>query len=427
MAEIFKLFQVKLDKGITSESTVQRMVIPQLLGLSIINATGTTAHRTSEVASVWASALQAAPAVTNKLFPTGQDNSQQIPLNGVMAPNNTVAGLLGQTLNFTLADVPAFLAFASHGRFSQGTFPSVPSFDAPANLDIGMNTFIVSRLMGSSGIYAKPGDISDSFSADQCSSINGTLCRTSSNGKLFYWSPTTHRQYELGSTKGNSVPALPELMDRIETQGYADSQLLVDGSYNCTAAGNAGAAIANLGKDALMSRDIESPHSSSTANAVPRSNDPDTELHSLLVSLGSASTPKPSSTTHSSSATASEFKTITPGSLYPTEISCRAAFDSAFYCQSLGGQFNNVYRYGTFRDCREQWKQFWFCVRTNRGFLGDREREGRVREHYKLRELKYRVGPSSEDVWKLRARMVEGAFDGDLEEDERKEREQTDS
>ena len=63
-------------------------------------------------------------------------------------------------------------------------------------------------------------------------------------------------------------------------------------------------------------------------------------------------------------------------------------------------------------------------MKTNRGFLGDEEREKRVRQHYKLREMKYRVGPSSEDVWKPRTRMVEGAFERSLEEDERMEREQ---
>lgn len=62
-------------------------------------------------------------------------------------------------------------------------------------------------------------------------------------------------------------------------------------------------------------------------------------------------------------------------------------------------------------------------MRTNRGFLGDKERGSRIQDHYKLREMKYRVGTSSEDVWKPRTRMVESAFDGDLEADERAEKE----
>jgi hypothetical protein len=37
---------------------------------------------------------------------------------------------------------------------------------------------------------------------------------------------------------------------------------------------------------------------------------------------------------------------ISPEALYPRQMSCRQAFDQAFYCQSLGGKFNDIYRYG---------------------------------------------------------------------------------
>lgn len=149
--------------------------------------------------------------------------------------------------------------------------------------------------------------------------------------------------------------------------------------------------------------------------------EPDAEFQALLSSL--ETTPKPNGTSSEpSEASVIPSDRITSStSHYPAEMACRSAFDSAFYCQSLGGQFNNIYRYGTFRDCREQWSQFWFCVRTNKGFLGDQERESRISEHYKVREMKYRVGSSSEDVWKPRTMKLEGAFDGDLEAIERAE------
>ncbi|KAI4218819.1 MAG: hypothetical protein LQ349_008560, partial [Xanthoria aureola] len=132
---------------------------------------------------------------------------------------------------------------------------------------------------------------------------------------------------------------------------------------------------------------------------VPQNDSSNAELQAFLSSL--ETTPNPtnspqeslSADENTSSSTPSS-NLITASTLLPSTISCQAAFDSAYYCQSLGGQFNNVYRYGTLRDCREQWKQFWFCMKTNRGFLGDEEREKRVRQHYKLREMKYRVGPS---------------------------------
>ncbi|KAL8924540.1 MAG: hypothetical protein Q9208_004015 [Pyrenodesmia sp. 3 TL-2023] len=158
-------------------------------------------------------------------------------------------------------------------------------------------------------------------------------------------------------------------------------------------------------------RDIDS-----TANPAPAQNaDHDAELQALLSSLDSKPKPSVASARPQELPITPDDTTLTPSSHYPTEMSCRSAFDSAFYCQSLGGQFNNVYRYGTFRDCREQWSQFWFCVKTNKGFLGDEERESRIRNHYKLREMKYRVGASSEDVWQPRTKKLETAFAEDLE------------
>ncbi|KAI9747856.1 MAG: hypothetical protein M1815_003833 [Lichina confinis] len=99
---------------------------------------------------------------------------------------------------------------------------------------------------------------------------------------------------------------------------------------------------------------------------------------------------------------------ISPESLFPSEMSCREAFDSAFYCQSPGGQFINVYRYGTLKDCSEHWGAFWFCMR-NKSYK-DAERRRRVRSHYHQRAAKYKTGPSSEDIWEARTEPLEGAF-----------------
>lgn len=96
--------------------------------------------------------------------------------------------------------------------------------------------------------------------------------------------------------------------------------------------------------------------------------------------------------------------------LLPKEMSCREAFDAAFYCQSLGGQFNHVYRFGGIRSCSENWSDFWFCMRskslpTSLSSIsndGLSVKEERIRQHYKMKNLKYKVGPSSEDVWASR-------------------------
>ncbi|KAL8989639.1 MAG: hypothetical protein Q9177_001515 [Variospora cf. flavescens] len=162
-----------------------------------------------------------------------------------------------------------------------------------------------------------------------------------------------------------------------------------------------------------------------TTDAPPPQNvQTDADIQELLSSLATTSKPidhrLPLPSSSKADATLDD-KAIKPGSLYPTTMSCRSAFDSAFYCQSLGGQFNNVYRYGTLQDCSEHWSQFWFCVRTNKGFLGDQERESRIKNHYKIREMKYKIGSSSEEVWEPRTRMVDSAFDWDLEAAEKAE------
>lgn len=105
---------------------------------------------------------------------------------------------------------------------------------------------------------------------------------------------------------------------------------------------------------------------------------------------------------------------ISPDSLFPTEISCRSAFDYAMFCQSFGGQFVNIYRYGTFRSCSNHWDDFWLCMRT-RNWNKD-ERAAAIQEHYRKRAVKWKTGPSSEDVWEVREEPIKNAFSASLEE-----------
>ncbi|CAM1504155.1 Fc.00g017460.m01.CDS01 [Cosmosporella sp. VM-42] len=136
--------------------------------------------------------------------------------------------------------------------------------------------------------------------------------------------------------------------------------------------------------------------------------------------------PKPSSSSSSEKSTLSSWlslksspssaakRTVTeapPGdalseALLPDDMSCRQAFDQAWACNSMGGQWNAVYRYGEMRSCSEQWDDFWFCMRT-KSYSGEM-REKAIRAHYRNKEFaKYGAGkPSSEDVWESREEKV---------------------
>ncbi|VUC31740.1 unnamed protein product [Clonostachys rosea] len=89
--------------------------------------------------------------------------------------------------------------------------------------------------------------------------------------------------------------------------------------------------------------------------------------------------------------------------LLPTEMSCRQAFDLAWSCNSLGGQWNAVYRHGEMRSCSEHWDDFWFCMRV-KSHTGQAKAD-EVRQHYRNKEYSKYYAPgrhSSEDVWESR-------------------------
>lgn len=167
----------------------------------------------------------------------------------------------------------------------------------------------------------------------------------------------------------------------------------------------------------------------SAANA--RDEQADSELSAFLKEIGA--TPEPSSTTAATSAAATENAQpvaaplpsnvdadgrrihpdgsldITPDALYPRSMSCRQAFDQAFYCQSLGGKFNDIYRYGSLNSCSEQWGAFWFCMRVRQ--YADKDKQEVIKEFYKDRDAKRQQQfGSSEDIWEIRTKGVEKAF-----------------
>ncbi|KAK2770624.1 hypothetical protein FQN53_005408 [Emmonsiellopsis sp. PD_33] len=130
---------------------------------------------------------------------------------------------------------------------------------------------------------------------------------------------------------------------------------------------------------------------------------------------------QPSEPSPTSSHSQSTNQDILPESLYPTTMSCRSAFDMVWFCQSLGGQWVNVYRYGEMRSCSEQWNDFWFCMRTKS--YPEEEKGKMIADHYRKKAVKYKTGASSEDIWDVRTEPVKDAFQGDFTELERRMKE----
>ncbi|KAI5286592.1 hypothetical protein KEM52_001936, partial [Ascosphaera acerosa] len=145
-------------------------------------------------------------------------------------------------------------------------------------------------------------------------------------------------------------------------------------------------------------------HQWEKANAAPA-----TQSDDRAPPVASAPPTPPTNLTSSNSSP----RDISEYALYPREMSCRSAFDYAFFCQSFGGQFVNVYRYGSLRSCSERWSDFWYCMRTNQ--LPEAERKAAIADHYRRKAVKYKTGPSSQDVWEMRTEPVRTLFQNDYQ------------
>lgn len=59
-----------------------------------------------------------------------------------------------------------------------------------------------------------------------------------------------------------------------------------------------------------------------------------------------------------------------------------------------------------------------------RGIKDDATSKEMIRNHYRKKAIKYKTGPSSEDVWEVRMEPLKGAFQGDFEKMEREMQQQ---
>ena len=145
--------------------------------------------------------------------------------------------------------------------------------------------------------------------------------------------------------------------------------------------------------------------SSSTPNTLSR----DEQAYQELKDLFSQIDPERST---AAAALAKESVTKIPedysNSIYASTMSCSQCFDQAYYCSSIGGQMNSIYRYGALRSCSDLWAQWRFCMRTKT--MSEETKRTKIREFNQKKAAKYKLGASSEDVWELRKEPVENPF-----------------
>ncbi|GMM33886.1 Emi1 protein [Saccharomycopsis crataegensis] len=88
---------------------------------------------------------------------------------------------------------------------------------------------------------------------------------------------------------------------------------------------------------------------------------------------------------------------------YPETMSCTTAFDELFGCYSVGGQFNNYYRYGELNPCSDAYEKFLFCVKNSTfGSKSEEEKKAEIQNYFKKQLMMTKAKGSSEDVWQIR-------------------------
>ncbi|KAL8806434.1 MAG: hypothetical protein Q9182_001349 [Xanthomendoza sp. 2 TL-2023] len=237
------------DNALSVQVLDRLLAYPLSLGLNVIAATQTaTGRKTRDIARIWTDSLLAAPNVARAIWPAGDLNQQQLNLNDrTLATRSNIDAQLSRGLQLLMSDLDTFLAFAANGRFTTANIPTVPSSEPAADLTLGRNTFLTSKLMERAGFYAIPGPIvvdEPTFLAKNPScrdaTATNTICAAAAN-TFVYRSPTTHRTYEL---KNKATPQMQmqisALVEHLNDGAWADREVLFDGNFNCTSGGQAG-------------------------------------------------------------------------------------------------------------------------------------------------------------------------------------------
>ena len=204
--------------------------------------------------------MQQAPAVARTMWPSGSDSSRMFQISELNSQldnaTSSLSEILDRGLKVLMEDVPTFVSYAQTGAYCGNE--TIDIAEKTDDLDLALRTYITSESMKQNGWYAVPLKIStqQEYQAlvDAAPTAMGWREGPDVVGKI-YWSPASGRQYSLEHNGGDTI-APSDLRTSIESQGWADMVTLFDGSYTCTARGNAASAdLINVNFDGSLNTD----------------------------------------------------------------------------------------------------------------------------------------------------------------------------
>lgn len=232
-----------------------------VLGLS------TLARSAAQVLTI---SLQQAPSTAKALWPTGTQNSQSVQIGNLEAElgnsTNQLAEMINSAVQLLMSDVPTFVKFVESGQYSGTESLSLPS--KVEGLDYALRTYMTSEALAQNGWistvilgpYETAQDVENPVIGGGgwgCTMGNNSVC-TTDHGFAYYWSQSTGRVYSFsnnglpGSSKRSDYLTPYQLLQDIVNNNWAILQVLFDGSFNCTQAGNFGNSIVNFNWDGTL-------------------------------------------------------------------------------------------------------------------------------------------------------------------------------
>lgn len=189
--------------------------------------------------------LEQAPAVSKALWP-----------NTTSLRNASTSALLNAGLDLIMRDVPTFVAFASGGQYAAAQPPVFDTSDNNAVLVSAAQTYSTSATLKQGGWYAVIGGPSSSSSTalrnyGYVNLTQGSRAYTNSSGAALYESSVTENIYSF-QHRGKSTLSPIQLVNEIDSQGWAALEVLFDGSFNCTSQGPPEPGLVGVARDGTL-------------------------------------------------------------------------------------------------------------------------------------------------------------------------------